>query len=100
MPKEDYILLSKLYIHHDFRGKGVAWSLFDEAAALCRWEYGYTKIRLTVNKNNDTAIAAYHKMGFKTIDSVKVDVGEGFFMDDHVMEITLPPAWHGHKETE
>jgi RimJ/RimL family protein N-acetyltransferase len=88
-PKEDYLLLSKLYIRRDYRGRGFARSFLDEVTALCRWEYGFDKIRLTVNKNNSGAIAAYQKMGFETIDSIKADIGGGFFMDDFVMELTI-----------
>ena len=88
-PKEGYLLLSKIYVRKDYRGRGVARSFLDEALALCRFEYGFDKIRLTVNKYNDNSIAAYRKMGFETIDSVKTDIGGGFFMDDFVMELQI-----------
>ena len=87
-PKEDYLLLSKLYIRKDYRGKGVARSFLDEVIALCL-EYRFDKIRLTVNKYNENSITAYKKMGFETIDSIKTDIGNGFFMDDFVMERNL-----------
>ena len=90
VPKDGLLFQSKLYIHRDYRGKGIARAFFDEVTELCRWEYGYNKIRLTVNKNNDSAIAAYRKMGFETVDSVKTDIGEGFFMHDYVMEYRVP----------
>lgn len=88
-PQDDYLLLSKLYVHSDYRGRGIARRFLGEVAILCRHEYGFEKIRLTVNKNNIGAITAYEKMGFETIDSVKVDIGSGFFMDDYVMETNL-----------
>ena len=88
-PKEDYMLLSKIYVRKDYRGIGVARSFLDEVVALCRFEYGFEKIRLAVNKRNDNSIAAYKKMGFETIDSVRTDIGGGFFMDDFVMELSL-----------
>ncbi|MDR3121278.1 MAG: GNAT family N-acetyltransferase [Clostridiales bacterium] len=89
-PKAGYLLRSKLYVHKGHRGTGVARGFLNEAIALCRCEYDYHKIRLTVNKYNDGAIAAYKKMGFDTIDSIKTDIGGGFFMDDYVMELALP----------
>jgi hypothetical protein len=52
-------------------------------------EYGFDKICLTVNKRNAGAVAAYHKMGFETVDSVNTDIGGGFFMDDYVMELSV-----------
>ena len=90
--KKDYMLLSKLYVRRDQRGKGIARSLFEEAAALCRQEYGYQKIRLAVNKNNAGAIAVYKKMSFETIDSIRTDIGGGFFVDDFVMEYSVGAA--------
>ena len=86
-PKENYLLLSKLYVRKDYRGKGVARRFLDEIIVLCRVEYGFDKIRLTVNKYNDNSIAAYQKMGFETIDSVRTDIGNRFFMDDFVLEL-------------
>jgi ribosomal protein S18 acetylase RimI-like enzyme len=77
--QKDCLLLSKIYVHRDFRGKGVA--------RLFIIELGSNKIRLTVNKNNTDAIAFYRKMGFEIVDSVVTDIGEGFVMDDYVMEL-------------
>lgn len=88
-PKEDYLLLSKIYVRKDYRVKGIARSFLDEVIALCRWEYRFDKIRLTVNKYNENSISAYKKMSFETIDSVKTDIGNGFFMDDFVMELWI-----------
>ena len=88
-PKEDCLLLSKLYVRKDYRGRGIARSFLDEVTMLCRFEYGFDKIRLTVNKHNDDSIAAYKRMGFETIDSVKTDIGGGFYMDDFVMELPI-----------
>ncbi|MCL2083259.1 MAG: GNAT family N-acetyltransferase [Oscillospiraceae bacterium] len=87
--KDDFLLLSKLYVHNNFRCKGVARSLLNEVISLCKTSYGFDKIRLTVNKQNIDAIAVYEKMGFETVDSVKTDIGGGFFMDDYVMERDL-----------
>ena len=44
---------------------------------------------LTVNKYNELAIRAYVGKGFETIDSVETDIGEGFIMDDFVMQKTV-----------
>jgi len=87
--KEDHLFLSKIYVHRDSRGTGVARSFLDEAQALCRLEYGFDKIRLTVNKQNENAIAVYGKVGFTVVDSVTTDIGGGFYMDDYVMELTI-----------
>ena len=88
-PEGDYLFLSKMYTHKDYRGNRIARSFLDEILALCRWEIGAKKIRLTVNKSNEGSIAAYKKMGFEVIESIKVDIGSGFFMDDYLMEILV-----------
>ena len=85
----EYLLLSKIYVLKDYRENGIARGFLEETVALRREEYGLDKIRLTVNKYNDGAIAAYQKMGFETFDSVITDIGEGFFMDDFVMELSV-----------
>lgn len=97
-PREDHLFLSKIYVHGDFRRKLIARSLMNEVYALCRWELNLNKIRLTVNKNNTDTISAYMKMGFKTVDDVKTDIGSGFFMDDYVMEKQL--IWPENHEDE
>ena len=89
-PQEDYLLLSKIYVRSDYRGKGLARSFLKEITTLCHRVCGLDKIRLTVNKQNCGAIAVYKQMGFTIVEAIKKDIGEGFFMDDYVMELTLP----------
>ena len=88
-PGENHLFLSKMYIRKDFRGRGLAGSLMEEMTALCRYEYNFDKIRLNVAKPNTGSIAAYKKMGFETVDSVKIDIGGGFYMDDFLMELQI-----------
>ncbi len=47
---------------------------------------GLDALYLTVNKNNEMAIRAYKANGFEVIDAVETDIGEGFVMDDYIME--------------
>lgn len=80
--KEGYLFLSKLYISKDFRHKGLGTKAFEKIKEIANGR----KIRLTVNKQNFNSIKAYEKWGFKTIDSVVTDIGNGFVMDDYIME--------------
>jgi len=89
VPEEGRLFLSKLYVHRDFRGRGIARCFLDDLIAMCRQEYGLAVIRLTVNKYNESAIATHLRNGFTIVDSVTVDIGGGFFMDDYVMELSL-----------
>ncbi|MCL2495716.1 MAG: GNAT family N-acetyltransferase, partial [Oscillospiraceae bacterium] len=52
VPHEEYLSLCKLFVHSDFRNKGISRSFLDEAIALCQFECGFEKICLTVNKRN------------------------------------------------
>ncbi len=80
--KKDYLFLSKLYIKKEFRHQGIGAKAFDEIKKIANGK----PIRLTVNKYNTNTINAYKKWGFKTIDAVVTDIGNGFVMDDYIME--------------
>ena len=86
--KNDYLFLSKLYIKKDFRGLGFGKIAFNEVKNIAR-KYNKQSIQLTVNKYNINTIEAYKKWGFKTIDDVVTDIGNGFVMDDYIMQFEL-----------
>ncbi len=87
-PKDDYLFLSKLYIKKDFRGLGCGKLAFNKIKQIAL-QFNKSKVRLTVNKNNINTIKAYEKWGFKQIDSVVTDIGNGFVMDDYILEFSL-----------
>ncbi len=86
--KEDYLFLSKLYISKDYRHKGIGSKAFEKIKEIAKGK-DYKSIQLTVNKYNKNTISAYNKWGFKTIDSVVTDIGNGFVMDDYIMEYKM-----------
>ena len=86
--KEDYLFLSKLYIKKSFRHKGIGTKAFEFIKDYARL-LNYKKIVLTVNKYNKNTIEAYNKWGFKIVDAVVTDIGNGFVMDDYIMEYKL-----------
>ena len=49
---------------------------------------GGTKLILQVNRHNN-AKGFYEKQGFTVLDEVKLDVGNGFYMDDYIMQYNL-----------
>ncbi len=83
--KKDALFLSKLYVLHSARGKGVgkAAMTFVQQKAI---ELQCKRITLTVNKYNTNSISAYKKMGFVQVKAVVQDIGNGFVMDDYVLE--------------
>ncbi|MEJ2883817.1 GNAT family N-acetyltransferase [Pedobacter sp. GR22-6] len=79
--------LHKLYVLSEAHGKGVGKLLINEVINLIKKEGG-TAIQLNVNRNNKAA-DFYKKAGFEIKETVDLDIGNGFFMNDYVMEMTL-----------
>ena len=76
------IFLSKLYLSKRYHGLGLGRKMMEDVIGLypeC------DKIYLTVNKYNPS-YEIYRHMGFEVIDSVVTDIGQGFVMDDYVMQ--------------
>lgn len=84
-PRENLLFLSKVYLLKSFRGRGFFTSvlLFIENLAA---DLKVDKIQLTVNKHNSKTISAYQAKGFTNIKSAVFDIGNGFVMDDYIME--------------
>ena len=80
--------LDKLYVHPEAQRQGVDSALLQHVAQRCRARGGKHLI-LAVNKNNAQAIAAYRKNGFEVRESVCVEIGNGFVMDDFIMARSL-----------
>ncbi|DAB00829.1 TPA: GNAT family N-acetyltransferase [Candidatus Gastranaerophilales bacterium HUM_10] len=85
---KDYLFLSKLYLKKEFRHRGIGRVAFDKIKELAK-NFGYSSIRLTVNKNNKKTINAYLKYRFAIIDKAVTDIGNGFVMDDYIMSYTI-----------
>lgn len=82
------IFLSKFYVKQSYRGLGLGRAMLETIS-----EYGKThdekRIWLTCNKYNSNTLAAYKKLGFNVIGDVVTDIGNGFVMDDYVLEKQL-----------
>jgi ribosomal protein S18 acetylase RimI-like enzyme len=84
-PETDRMYVSKFYVCAPERGRGAgkaAVRYMEELTAAA----GKNKMALNVNKNNVNSIEAYKKFGFRTAKSEVNDIGNGFVMDDYVME--------------
>lgn len=88
-PEQDSrFFLSKFYLRSDMRGKGIASEMMQRVFEGAK-AHGKKSVYLTVNKYNTHAVDVYHKIGFETVDSVVADIGNGFVMDDYIMEYKL-----------
>jgi GNAT superfamily N-acetyltransferase len=84
---EQNVKLHKLYLDPTQKQKGLGrkiiqyiqnWTLTNQRKSVI----------LNVNKNN-SAVQFYLKMGFKIIEELILDIGEGYVMDDYVMQLDL-----------
>lgn len=76
--------LHKLYVDTQFHRRGFGSLLLKHVEHSARALQTRALI-LSVNKTNTQAIAAYRKNGFAFRESVVVNIGGGFVMDDYVM---------------
>jgi diamine N-acetyltransferase len=83
--------LDKLYVDQRFQGRGFGSALLRHVEAEAR-RHGCRRLYLQVNKNNRGAIAAYLRNGYAIAESVRVDIGNGFVMDDYVMAKEIGPV--------
>lgn len=79
------LFLSKIYILKSFRGHHYASEAFEFLEGMCQG-LNLNSIYLTVNKYNENSINVYTKRGFQNIKSQVTDIGNGYVMDDYVME--------------
>ena len=79
--------LHKLYVLPEMQGKGIGKILINEIRNLAEREGGKF-LQLNVNRNNK-AKDFYLKGGFKIKETVDVNIGNGFFMNDYVMELEI-----------
>lgn len=84
----DKLFLSKLYIKKEFRGNRYASEVFKQLQQICV-NRRLKAIWLTVNRYNEESVAIYKKMGFKVIRTRVADIGQGYVMDDFIMEFVL-----------
>ena len=79
--------LHKLYVLPEMHGKGIGKILINEIVDIAVRNGGKT-LQLNVNRNNN-AKDFYLKIGFRIKETVDLDLGNGFFMNDYVMELPI-----------
>lgn len=82
---EGKLFLSKLYIDAPFRGRKLSRRTLEFLISLCN-DRGLSVIWLTVNRQNVSSIAAYYALGFQKAREQVTDIGNGYVMDDFIME--------------
>lgn len=82
--------LHKLYVLPSHQRLGFGRRLIQAVIRHARERSG-ERLILCVNKGNASALAAYARCGFRLRESICVDIGGGFQMDDHILELELLP---------
>lgn len=77
--------LHKIYILPSQQGKGTGRFVIDHVLRIIR-QAGGRALQLQVNRNNP-AKSFYEKLGFTAVDEINLDIGNGFYMNDYIMEI-------------
>lgn len=80
--------LHKIYLLPEAQGKGAGKGLILEVADRAR-KNGQKSLLLNVNKYNQKAIEFYARIGFNELYKEVIDIGNGYVMDDVVMELNL-----------
>lgn len=84
---EKRVKLHKIYVDPSQQAKGVGKSMLQFIMNDISLE-GVKYLELNVNRENK-AIGFYNKLGFTIIAEEDIPIGNGFFMNDYVMQISL-----------
>lgn len=87
-PNDKKLMISKIYVDSDFRGLGLGSKLMEFTLETAK-EGTFECVWLTVNKNNIKTIEWYKSKGFIIKQKIEMDIGNGFIMDDYLMELYL-----------
>ena len=79
--------LNKIYVLPAQQGKNIGRHILDYIIERIK-SVGGSTLQLNVNRHNK-ALQFYEKYGFKIIREEDIDIGEGYFMNDYVMELKL-----------
>ena len=83
----DTTKIHKLYLLPKQHGQGLGRYMIEAVAERAR-QVGQTCLRLDVNYENP-AVGLYEHLGFTKIDRVDTEIGNGYLMEDWVMERAL-----------
>ena len=82
----DKARIEKIYILPDQHKKGIGKLLLDHI--IEKVSPHVNTLELNVNRHNN-AVDFYKRMGFEIVKELDVPIGEGYFMNDYIMTLTL-----------
>ncbi len=78
-----------VYVIPEFRGKGISKMLMQSLVEELKTSPNISKLKLTVNKDQVSAVKLYEAFGFKTMKEEKALLGDGNYYDEYLMEKDL-----------
>lgn len=82
--------IHKLYVLPATQGKGIGKLLMSRISDIAA-QQGNSLLSLNVNRGNQ-AVRFYQSIGFQIVGEENIDIGQGFLMEDYIMQKTLTPA--------
>lgn len=76
--------IHKIYLMPETQGKGIGKKVIDEIQKLAI-DNNSKALLLNVNRFN-SALGFYKKIGFEVAEEVNIEIGNGYLMEDYVME--------------
>jgi ribosomal protein S18 acetylase RimI-like enzyme len=86
-PHPHWMKLQKIYVLPEKQKLGIGLALMDYTVLFAQ-ENGMKHITLQVNRTNK-AVSFYERLGFYVADEQDFDIGNGYFMNDFVMQKDL-----------
>ncbi len=90
MTEPSHMKLHKIYLDPHQQSKGAGSEIIQFIKQIAT-KAGVEQIELNVNKYN-SAVHFYEKMGFIRAKEMVLNIGNGYVMDDYVMQLTLAPV--------
>lgn len=85
--KSNITKIHKIYVLPSLHGAGVGRYLIDAVSKIAKNNHN-NELTLNVNRYNK-AIGFYKHMGFEVVTSEDIDIGNGFLMQDYIMNKAL-----------
>ncbi|ERJ57761.1 GNAT family N-acetyltransferase [Sphingobacterium paucimobilis] len=76
--------IHKIYLLPETQGRGLGKRLFKEVTNIAL-QHGNETLSLNVNRDN-TAVGFYRQIGFEIVGEEDIAIGNGFLMEDFIME--------------
>lgn len=84
---EDTAKLHKIYLLPEIQGQGLGRVLLNKVVQKVK-KLGQVRLLLNVNRSNN-ALHFYKRYGFAIIAEEDIDIGNGYFMNDYIMELSI-----------